>query len=147
MNKPKETEQHIGLIFQHIARQRTKLYDQTLAPHGLTSAQVFVINHLLDTDGLTQVELANLAGIGTVAMSGLIDRLEAHEWVVRRADPRDRRSKQIWLMPVVESKKGELFKAAEEINKISMATLSPDEVDLFLSIMRRIRANLTEALR
>ena len=91
MSDQDKIEKRVGLIFQHVARLRSRLYDQKLAPHGLTSAQVFALNYLMRQDGLTQVELARYLGIGTVAVSGLIDRLEAAKWVVRKPDPRDRR--------------------------------------------------------
>ncbi len=146
MTVEEKAEQHVGLIFQHVARLRTKLYDRLLVGQRLTSAQVYVVNHLMREDGLTQVELAKLVGIGTVSMSGLIDRLEARGWVVRKPDPRDRRSKQVWLMPIVEGKKEMLGQIAKHVNDTSMEGLSPEEIELFLQMMRRVRINLVEKL-
>ena len=140
-------EKRVGLIFQHVARLRSRLYDQKLAPHGLTSAQVFALNYLMRQDGLTQVELARYLGIGTVAVSGLIDRLEAAKWVVRKPDPRDRRSNRIWLLPAAEEKKQVLREAAENVNAASMEGLSDAEIETLLSTMHHIRKNLLEAMK
>lgn len=147
MTDQDKIEKHVGLIFQHVARLRSRLYDQQLAPHGLTSAQVFALNYLMREDGLTQVELARYLGIGTVAVSGLIDRLEAAQWVVRKPDSRDRRSNRIWLLPAAEQKKQVLREAADIVNAASMAGLSPAEIDQLLAMMRKIRKNLAEALK
>ena len=140
------TEHETGLIFQHVARQRIKLLDALLAPHGLTSAQVYLLNRLLQEDGRTQVELARLLGIGTVAVSGMVDRLEAADWVERRPDGRDRRTKRIFLKASATSKKHVLSEAAAQVNALSFETLTNAEVDQLLSLMRRVRGNLRDAL-
>ncbi len=139
-------ENEAGLVFQHVARQRVRALDTLLAPHGLTSAQVYVLNWLLRKDGLTQIELARLLDIGTVAVSGMIDRLETADWVERRADENDRRSKRVFLKSSASSKAHVLSEAAARVNEMSFAGLSSNEVDKLLSLMRRVRRNLRDAL-
>lgn len=141
-----QSENEAGLVFQHVARQRIKLLDAFLAPHGLTSAQVYLLNRLLQGDGRTQVELARLLGIGTVAVSGMVDRLEAADWVERRPDGKDRRTKRVFLKASATSKKHVLSEAAAQVNALSFATLSDAEVDQLLTLMRRVRGNLRDAL-
>lgn len=141
-----QSENEAGLVFQHVARQRIKLLDAFLAPHGLTSAQVYLLNRLLQEDGRTQVDLARLLGIGTVAVSGMVDRLEAADWVERRPDGKDRRTKRVFLKASATSKKHVLSEAAAQVNEMSFDTLSAAEVDQLLSLMRRVRGNLREAL-
>lgn len=142
----RRVENEAGLIFQHVARQRIKMLDTLLAPHGLTSAQVYLLNWLLREDGRTQIELARLLKIGTVAVSGMVDRLEAADWVERRADSTDRRSKRVFLKPSAMSKKHVLSETAAQVNAISFQGMRQDEVDQLLSLMRRVRGNLNEAL-
>lgn len=141
-----QAENEAGLVFQHVARQRIKLLDAFLAPHGLTSAQVYLLNWLLREDGRTQIELARLLGIGTVAVSGMVDRLEAADWVERRPDDTDRRTKRVFLKASAMSKKHVLSEAAGQVNKLSFENLTDAEVDQLLSLMRRVRGNLRDAL-
>ncbi|MEL7014186.1 MAG: MarR family transcriptional regulator [Pseudomonadota bacterium] len=141
-----QIENEAGLVFQHVARQRIKLLDAFLAPHGLTSAQVYLLNWLLREDGRTQIELARLLGIGTVAVSGMVDRLEAADWVERRPDDKDRRTKRVFLKASATSKKHVLGEAAAQMNALSFAQFTDAEVDQLLSLMRRVRMNLKEAL-
>ena len=147
MSNQDKIEKRIGLIFQHVARLRSRLYDKSVAPHGLTSAQVYALNYLMREDGLTQVELARYLGIGTVAVSGLIDRLEAANWVVRKPDQRDRRSNRIWLLPAAEQKKQLLRDAADAVNEASMDGLTPEEIDQLLVMMHKIRQNLLDKMK
>ncbi|MGH1355068.1 MAG: MarR family winged helix-turn-helix transcriptional regulator [Thalassovita sp.] len=147
MSDQDKIEKRVGLIFQHVARLRSRLYDKSVAPHGLTSAQVYALNYLMREDGLTQVELARYLGIGTVAVSGLIDRLEAAKWVVRKPDARDRRSNRIWLLPAAEQKKQLLRDAADGVNEASMEGLTPEEIDQLLTMMDKIRQNLLDKMK
>jgi len=141
------TEKQIGLIFQHVARLRSRYYDQKLAQYGLTSTQALALNALMREDGLTQVELARLLGIGKVAVGGLIDRLEAHDLVIRKVDSRDLRSKRVWLQPTASDKKASMTTTAREVNEAAMAGLEPQEVEQLISMMHRIRDNLRGALK
>ncbi len=136
----------VGLIFQHVARQRMRLLDEALAPHGLSSAQVLLLNRLLRRDGLSQIELARQMGIGTVGVSGMVDRLEAADWVERRPDPKDRRAKCVFLKPSAMRKKKVLADAAQMVNAVSFKGLSDDEVSTLLRLMRHLNANLSAAL-
>ncbi|MBV7394077.1 MarR family winged helix-turn-helix transcriptional regulator [Mameliella sediminis] len=136
-----------GMIFQHIARQRIRVLDGILSAHGLTSAQVFLLNCLLRTDGMTQVELARELGIGTVGVSGMVDRLEASNWVRREPDERDRRSKRIWLQESATSRKQILKDSHGELDAISYQGLSDEEIGQMLELMRRVRRNLNGALQ
>ncbi|WP_319825130.1 MarR family winged helix-turn-helix transcriptional regulator [Thalassovita sp.] len=147
MTDQDKIEKRVGLIFQHVARLRARLFDQKLAPHGLTSAQVYALNYLVREDGLTQVELARRLNIGTVAVSGLIDRLEAAQWVVRRPDVRDRRSNRVWLTPAAEKMKKVLADAALAVNEAAMAGFTQAEVDQLLTLMHRMRQNLLATLQ
>ena len=145
-SEDRRVENEAGLIFQHVARQRIKLLDALLVPHGLTSAQVYLLNWLLREDGRSQIELARLLNIGTVAVSGMVDRLELADWVERRADKSDRRTKRVFLKPSAISKKHVLSEAAAQVNAMSFEGMSDKEVDQLLSLMRRVRGNLNEAL-
>lgn len=143
---PQPIENEVGLVFQHVARQRIKLLDKLLAQHGLTSAQVYLLNQLLREDGRTQVELARSLNIGTVAVSGMVDRLEAADWVERRADSADRRTKRVFLKASAMSKKRVLEEAAADVNAVSFEGISKADVDGLLTLMRRVRSNLNTAL-
>src|SRR5947199_9807468 len=89
-----ESDRKIGMLFHDIARLRIRIYDAAIKDTGLTHAQVFVINHLLRKNGMSQVALAGALGMGVVGVSELIDRMEQRGWIERRPDPNDKRAKQ-----------------------------------------------------
>lgn len=146
MDEQKQHDLEPGFIFQRVARQRLRLTDKRLAPYNLTSAQVFLLNWLLHTDGMSQKKLAQRLGVGTVAVSGMVDRLEAAGLVFRGEDPNDRRAKKVWLKDTARTNRELLAGIAKEINDVSFAGMSATEIKTLLGLMERVRANLAKAL-
>lgn len=146
MSEGEHADVEPGFIFQRVARQRLKFTDKRLAPHQLTSAQALMLNWLLREDGLTQKELAERLGVGTVAVSGMVDRLEAAGLVARGEDRSDRRAKKVWLMDSARASMGLLSDVAREINDVSFKGMSKSEIKTLLELMEKVRGNLAQAL-
>lgn len=135
----------IGLMFQYIARLRNRYFDKLVAPHDLTSAQVRVINLLLRQEAMSQVEISRILGIGTVAVSAQLDRMEKNGWVVRKSDPQDRRSNRVWLTKAGLAKKPVLEDGFAHLNDVAFAGLSDAEVAALVEALRKVRLNLENA--
>jgi DNA-binding MarR family transcriptional regulator len=139
-------ERKLGLLFSDIARFRGIMFDQMLAADGLTHVQAFVLNHLYNKDGLTQTELATLMDVGTVTVSGLVDRLEARGWVERRSDEKDGRAKRIWLTSKTENIRKRMFEGIDQVNNVSFDGLSDEEVGQFIALLKGAKRRLSDAL-
>ncbi len=75
-------------------------YGEALAEHlGLNVTDLRCLELAIDEPGLTAGRLADLAGITTGAVTGVLDRLERAGFVDRRPDPADRRSVVIYPSP------------------------------------------------
>lgn len=61
--------------------------------HGLQLRDYIVLSALVLQKGLTQLELGKALGIDKTTLMMQLDGLEARGFVVRRADPRDRRAR------------------------------------------------------
>lgn len=81
-------QQWIGL--QHAANPHT----DALAPTPAQSGVLFV---LAKADGTTMGQLASALDLAPSAVSGLIQRMEALNWVTRRPCPQDARTQRVWL--------------------------------------------------
>jgi len=66
--------------------------------HGLTPSQFDVLATLHRGEGLMQQELAERLLVTKGNICGVLDRLEAVQWIERRPDPEDRRTNRIYLM-------------------------------------------------
>ena len=135
-------DKSIGFLFSDIARFRGIIFENLMRPHGLTHAQAYVLNQLFLEDGLTQTELAARMQVGTVTVSGLVDRLETRGWVKRSADARDRRAKTVWLCEAGQGLLTHMVKEFTTMNNISVEGLSEDEVVEMTRMLRKVRSNL-----
>jgi MarR family transcriptional regulator, transcriptional regulator for hemolysin len=142
----KISERKIGLLFSDIARFRGIMFDQMLAADGLTHVQAFLLNHLYNKNGQTQTELSERMDVGTVTVSGLVDRLEAKGWVERRTDEKDRRAKRIWLTSRVGRIRKRMFEGIDEVNDVTFDGLSDEGVDHFVALMKGAKKRLSEKL-
>ncbi len=72
---------------------RSTAYDEALAEYlGLNASDLRCLEHAIAEPGLTPGRLAELSGLTTGAVTGVLDRLERAGFVERRPDPADRRS-------------------------------------------------------
>ncbi|MCL5958346.1 MAG: MarR family transcriptional regulator, partial [Chloroflexi bacterium] len=84
--------------------QRLRRYHKAdIATSGLTVPQLGVLSELVEADGLSLNELSERMRLAHSTVSGIIDRLERREMVVRRADPIDRRFIRIYLSDPIKT--------------------------------------------
>lgn len=106
----------LGYLIHDVSRLRRMMFDRALGPLGITRSQWWVLAFVSRKDGLPQTQLANELDVGKVAVGALIDRLESSGFVVRQADPVDRRVKRVY---VTKQAKGFLEKLRKETDKFN----------------------------
>lgn len=82
---------------RRLARRVTQIYDDSLAPHGLTIGQYGVLVSLRRRDGVSVGVLAERLTADASTVSRLLKPLEAAGYLVLDPDPDDRRAKRIRL--------------------------------------------------
>jgi len=93
---------------------------------------------------ITAGRIAQLSGLSTGAVTGVIDRLERHGFVRRVRDPHDRRKVLVELADFDETRFAPLFQNAIDLTERVLAQFSPEEWDV---IERYTRAVLAENQR
>src|SRR4030088_1998563 len=106
----------LGYLTHDPSRLRRMMFDRDLAPLGITRSQWWVLAFISRKDGLPQTQLANELDVGKVAVGALIDRLESSGFVIRQADPVDRRIKRVY---VTKQARGFLEKLRKETDKFN----------------------------
>lgn len=107
----------LGYLIHDVSRLRRMMFDRALAPLGITRSQWWVLAFISRKDGMPQTQLANELDVGKVAVGALIDRLESSGFVIRQADPVDRRVKRVY---VTKQARGFLEKLRKEIDKFNI---------------------------
>lgn len=141
-----DLDRKLGTLFSDIARFRRILFDQLATEYDLTHVQVFVLNQLHKEDGLMQTELSARMDIGTVTISGLVDRLEAKGYVERRPDAKDRRAKRVWLTPKMQEIWKKIGDSMQKMNEITFEGVDHAEIEQLIVTLRKARKNLQNQL-
>src|SRR5215471_6133971 len=120
------------------------LYSLAVAERlGMNSTDLECLDHVL-RGPVSAGRLAELTGLTTGAITGVIDRLERIGLARRESDPDDRRKTVVRALPAVLERIAPLF---EPMERAAMAVLSKyrdDELALILNFLTRARdAGLT----
>jgi DNA-binding MarR family transcriptional regulator len=111
-----EWDLRLGYLIHDVSRLRRMMFDRALAPLGITRSQWWVLAFISRKDGLPQTQLANELDVGKVAVGSLIDRLEASGFVIRQADPVDRRVKRVYVTKQARSFLNRIRKETDKFN-------------------------------
>jgi len=130
---------------------RSSAYDEALAEHlGLNATDLRCLELAIAQPGSTPSRLADLSGLTTGAITGVVDRLEKAGFVTRRPDPMDRRSVTVQPVAAGVARLTEARSGLETGVAAAMASLATDErlaIDRFLEGAEALVAAETARLR
>lgn len=121
----------------HAAAMRT--VPSLPVPTDLTLRQLQVLACLRAAPGSTGQALADLLGVTTPTVSGLVDRVASKGWVERQQDPVDRRRVLLRLTPEAEEILTVLETPAQEIKQQILDRLEDQEVADLARLVGRMR--------
>jgi DNA-binding MarR family transcriptional regulator len=130
----------IGIINQ----LATALFEARL-PKGVLVSHFAVLNHLTRVrDGATPLQMAQSFQVPKTTMTHTLSGLEKRGWVDLRPNPRDKRSKQVWLTDAGRAFRAQAISAlAPELQRISDDL--PDLAQQVLPHLSRLRSYLDAA--
>ncbi|MCJ7810232.1 MAG: MarR family transcriptional regulator [Desulfobulbaceae bacterium] len=143
--RPKD-DRLIYLIFTAQHRLRMHIRDQlTAAGVKITLEQAGILFLLKAENGQAMSQLSRLLLLDNSTVTGLIDRLEKSGFVLRKADPKDRR---IFLIHITGQGIKEVDKAKPVINKVNeeiRTDFSMEEMESFKKILNSFVAKFKKA--
>ncbi|MBT5051477.1 MAG: MarR family transcriptional regulator [Rhodospirillaceae bacterium] len=138
--------ENVGFIIGDVSRMLRTVYDRRVEPLGLTRAQWRVLARISRNEGCTQTELAAQLEIEKPTLGRLIDRLQANNWVERRADENDARTKRIFLTPRAQPVLTEMYTLADDVLGAALAGLEKDSAKQLEHSLLHVKSNLTAML-
>jgi MarR family transcriptional regulator, transcriptional regulator for hemolysin len=118
------------------------MFDRALAPLGITRSQWWVLAFISRKDGLPQTQLANELDVGKVAVGALIDRLESSGFVIRQADPIDRRVKRVYVTKQARGFLEKLRRETDKFNTKIVNGIDRKQLDTAAEALRAMKHNL-----
>ena len=137
-----EDESYIGFVISDVARLLRTVFDRRVREVGLTRAQWLVLTRLHRRPGASQSELAEMLEVEKATAGRMIDRLEANGWVVRKADPNDRRINRLYLTDEAERTHKAIRPIAEATVNDALAGLSDRQRATLTDLMGRVKSEL-----
>jgi MarR family transcriptional regulator for hemolysin len=138
----REPPDHVGYLIGDVSRMLRTVYDRRVEPLELTRAQWRVMARISRIEGCTQTELAAELEIEKPTLGKLIERLEEKEWVTRRPDENDARTKRVFLTKRAEPVLAEMFSLADDVLDAAIAGLSRQEADQLNASLLQVKSNL-----
>ena len=132
----------------HLVRDTERAFRRALqarlAPHGVPFGHWTFLRILWETDGLTQKELSERAGVMEPTTFAAMKAMEAQGYVTRTQLPHNRKNVYVSLSERGRRLKDLLVPLAEETNRISMLDLSDAEVATARKVMLAMITNLAQ---
>ena len=142
----REPPEHVGFIIGDVSRMLRTVYDRRVEPLGLTRAQWRVLARISRHEGCTQTELAAELEIEKPTLGRLLDRLQDNDWVERRADESDARTKRIFLAPRAQPLLKEMYALADDVLEAAFAGVSEEDAARLEQSLLQVKSNLAGLL-
>lgn len=136
------SQSSVGFLANHMARLFEHGLRQQIAKLGIAPAQFMALVELWDTDGQTQAALTARLGVEQATLANTLARMERDGLITREPHPQDGRARLVRLSERVSRLRGPALAAAQDLNMTALDGLSEGEREQFLSLMRRVIANL-----
>lgn len=137
-----EQDEPLGFLIHEVANAISQGYSRVMAPLGLTRPQVRVLVWVDHSPGITQAELCELIGTSPMALTGLLDRMEAKNLVRRAEDPNDRRAKRIFLTDGALALKPEMQVIEAEFRAAAREGLTVEDITTAQRVLATMKSNV-----
>jgi DNA-binding MarR family transcriptional regulator len=137
---------HLARRFQQIA-VAVFLTEVEAAGFGLTPVQYAALAAIQANPGIDQVTLAGLIAYDRTTITGVIDRLAQKDLVVRQANSRDRRARELQITDGGRRTLRGITPAVEAAQRIMLRGLTEKEADELMRLLRKAIAAGNELSR
>jgi DNA-binding MarR family transcriptional regulator len=127
-----------GHLIRRAQQIAVAIFAEQLASADITPVQFAILNALLDSPGIDQVSLAKRVAFDPATSGSVIGRLEAKGWVVRKADPADRRRKLLVVTPQGVQALAHIQSDVAQVQVKILAPLTPQEQTQFVHLLSRL---------
>ncbi len=136
----------IGLLLRLVYQQYAQAIDVALHDAGFDDIRPAAANvfPFVRPDGITVSELAELARVRKQTMAQAVDQLERTGYVERRPNPRDRRSRLVFLTERGASVPPVTHAAAERVEHHWAKLTSPQDLEALREFLLRLLTELRD---
>lgn len=116
---------------------------RSIAPHGITLKQHYVLHQLEKTDYLYPSDIAEALFCDRPTATVILDNLEKQGWIQRLPDPENRRYTRISITPSGHEKLSELH-ALPGVDFDPLEPFTTEELDEFSRLLAKLNRHLDQ---
>jgi len=129
-------------LVKDATRALVRALQMRLAGHGVSFGHWTFLRILWESDGLTQRELSEQAGVMEPTTLSAVRAMERLGYVVRRRRPGDRKKIYVFLTPKGQRLRKKLVPLAEEVNQIAVRSIRSADIARTRKLLLSIIENL-----
>ena len=134
----------LGYVVRHTHKAFSRRLAEELARIGISFKHYYYLRALLETSGLSQMELSERVGVDPTTVVTVVDTLVRQGIVERRADADDRRKSRIHLTPKGKMLRRPLRAAIDAVQMEAQRGITIEQLESFRRIAAQLTANLSE---
>jgi DNA-binding MarR family transcriptional regulator len=137
-------DKRFGFLISDVGRLCSKRFDELAKSSlDLTRAQCRALAYLSHFGDVNQARLADLLEVAPISAGRLLDRMEEGGWIERFSNPDDRRERTVRMTAKAEGALGRARRVGDSVAAEALAGLDADERAQLISLLRRVRVNLS----
>jgi DNA-binding MarR family transcriptional regulator len=131
-----------GYLIADAARLARQIFFKRRTDNFLTQSQVRALSYISLSEGIRQVELAEMLDITPMSVTKILDQLVDKGLIERHQDSHDRRAFSLVLKPDAHIQLEQMKQESETLWREVLQGIEPEELAVFLRTLNDIRNNL-----
>lgn len=134
-----------GFFISRIKQLGTRIFDRMLASSGIDAfngAQGRILYVLWQSEDISISSLSAQTSLANTTLTSMLDRMESSGLIVRKPDPKDRRSKRIALTDKAKALRDDYERISRQMSELYYIGFTESEIVQFESYLQRVLANL-----
>lgn len=134
-----------GFLISRIKQMGTRIFDRMLVESGVDAfngAQGRILYVLWQSEDITISSLSAQTSLANTTLTSMLDRMENAGLIIRKPDPKDRRSRLIALTDKAKALQGDYERISQQMSERYYIGFSESEITQFESYLQRVLANL-----
>lgn len=133
-----EMKDCINYLLTCVQHQVFQQWSAKLAPYGVTPGQYGVLRCLWEQDTMNPKEMAQILGLETSTISGVLDRMQKKALIDRVVDPNDRRCVRVVITETGAALEEPITTMTGTLNADILQDLSPEDSAALIRILQQL---------
>lgn len=122
------SDERVAHLLKDAFRGTSRALQMRLSKHSVLYGHWTLLRVLWQTDGLTQRQLSEQAGVTEPSTFSALQRMEKLGYIARQKVPQNNKQIRVFLTPKGAALRGVIVSAAEDVNRIALSGISPGDI-------------------